>query len=388
MNRDRPVRPTPLLIGLLDMFAFAAHAVRRDGKRKLAVLCAVATLLSANTAFALDCVKARTPAEKTICSNSALQQLDSELNAVYRDALKASSDPKVLSAAQRVWLKKRDAMASAGFFTLQSAYIARINTLRTLRCESLSKPASSRPPGLKAAPAYPDVWEFMPNSGQELTGMVLLPDGDVGLRLNNEKSGEVGFKRFFFDRPLTPEDQCRIRSNVGMAPFPATLPDGRIITIVGGEDWTPRTHCYLGPATSVLVYSTGPQSAAKYPLIEKTFLYVLGKPQHVENGNICESNPSEHFNLRVIALPYFQFMPLPDGSFLVMSTGGRYVGLPGFVMRFNSHFQTRSQILKGKLFIVDTAKLKRWLYRADFRDDALMQRGLLRWLTVKKQGRR
>ncbi|MHB1530038.1 MAG: lysozyme inhibitor LprI family protein [Acidiferrobacteraceae bacterium] len=383
--KHRTIAP-PRVIGRRDKSGPAG----RDIRSRLTALCAVAALLCANAALALDCTKTDTPAKAVICSSPELQRLDGEVSVLYHKALKESSSPGTVRAGQREWLNARDieVAGGAGADALKEIYRTRI---KGLRCELLAEKLGNAPlPKFKTAPVYPDVWGYLPNpKGPDLIGGALLPDGDVGLDLLDEKEGRVDTKRFFFHRPLTHEDRCRIRLNVGGGfLFHATLADGRIITMVGGGDWTPQTHCYLGPTTYATVYSDTPARAGRGTPIEKTFLYVLDKPRRVENGNICESNPSEHFDLRVRALPLLQFMPLPDGSFLVMSLGGPEVGYPSFVLRFNSHFQTKSQILKGKLFVVDTAKLNRWLSHADFGNDELMQRGLLRWLTVKKPGRK
>ena len=331
------------------------------------------------------CTHPRNPTEATICAHPGLRALNTTLNTVYRQAI-TEVTTQALQKQERVWLAQRNALAPTDVAGLKALYRAQI---QNLRCVPWRRLANTPPVLPKVVPNYPDIWGYTSPAGETLWGWALLPKGDVGLKLFNLKEKRIDYQRLFFHRPLTHEDRCRIRFNVGGRPtFHATLADGRIITMVGGEDWTPRTHCYIGPATSVQVYSMDPKSAAKYPPIEKTFLYVLDKPQRVENGNICESNPSEHFDLRVRALPLLQFMPLPDGSFLVMSSGGPEVGYPSFVLRFNSHFQTKSRILKGKLFIVDTAKLNSWLSHADFGNDELMQRGLLRWLMATKPGRK
>ena len=374
-------QPTPVHARLSARPNTDADAVRRMAA--FVAFCALATGLFAQTAYALDCAKPATRAEATICSSSTLQRLDRKTDRLYQEALKGLSSPisvSIFQAGQREWLRKRDAETSAG--GLERAYQQRI---ASLHCVLLRKMRAHTPrPRFKTPPVYPDVWGYLPDpKGPELIGGALLPDGDVGLSFLGEKSGRVEFKRFIFKKPLTSEEKCRIRSNVWPFHAHATLSDGRAITAMLG-DWTPRTHCYMGPASNAVdIYPQGPHSASQE--IEKTFLYVLAKPQHVVNGRFCEAHPAESFTLRVAPLPLVQFLPLPDGTFLVMSSNGRDSGFPDFVMRFDSHFQTKSQILKGKLFIVDTAKLTHFLDHAHYRNYESMQRGLKRWLTGNKQ---
>lgn len=68
-------------------------------------------LLSTEHALAtgMDCTKAVSTVEKSICANTALYALDSQMGAAYRALVKASSEQQVeLRTAQRAWLKSRD----------------------------------------------------------------------------------------------------------------------------------------------------------------------------------------------------------------------------------------------------------------------------------------
>lgn len=388
MNRDRLDRPTRVRAGLLARTVLGVRIVRRSGTVAFATVCALATGLVGNTAYALNCTKPTTRAEAAICASPTLQRLDRELDALYHKALKESASPNTLKRQQQEWLHALNLETSggAGPAILEGAYRGR---MAILHCDLMGK-AVLRPVVLKKLPADPNVWSFLPaTKGPQLFGGVLLPDGDVGLDLYDQRTGQEEFKRFFFARSLSKVDQCRIKLNAAMDGFRfghATLSDGRTIIALPGGSWTPRTHCYLGPVSDAVdIYPEGRHSASQE--IEKTFLYVLDKPEHVVNGSICEANPSESFTLRVMSLPITRFMPLSNGAFLVMSANGRAAGLPDFVMRFNSHFQTKSQILKGRLFIVDTAKLNRWLASDHWTNYGGMQQDLLRWLTDNKQAR-
>lgn len=63
-----------------------------------------------------DCEKAATAIERTICGNTQLRQLDSELAHNYRAAMKhiAPEDLKSLVATQRDWVSDRNSQCAAG----------------------------------------------------------------------------------------------------------------------------------------------------------------------------------------------------------------------------------------------------------------------------------
>lgn len=59
-------------------------------------------------AASFDCDKASTKVEKMICSSAELAKLDDELNRVYEEALKKTTDPAGFKEQQRKWLKERN----------------------------------------------------------------------------------------------------------------------------------------------------------------------------------------------------------------------------------------------------------------------------------------
>lgn len=70
--------------------------------------------VTAAPAFAIDCIKAATPVEKTICGKPALKAADDALGAAY-SALRASLDAAgkaALRGDQLKWLKQRDGICS------------------------------------------------------------------------------------------------------------------------------------------------------------------------------------------------------------------------------------------------------------------------------------
>ena len=74
-------------------------------------LTAVAVLLAAPVAVpaALDCSRARSNAEKMLCSNSRLALADERMAYAFRDAIRRGADPAALMQTQRRWIEIRDA---------------------------------------------------------------------------------------------------------------------------------------------------------------------------------------------------------------------------------------------------------------------------------------
>ena len=82
-------------------------------------------------AASFDCVKASSPAEKTVCAHADLSTLDSDLNAAYNTALSAAATPTTLRDTQRSWIKQRDACGT-NVDCLQHVYNERLERLHTV----------------------------------------------------------------------------------------------------------------------------------------------------------------------------------------------------------------------------------------------------------------
>lgn len=89
-------------------------------------LATVLLLLLPSPAGAIDCSKAESSAEKLICAEPALAQLDAVLNKDY-PAYAAKLGKDAARRAQADWLKTRDACADAA--CLEAAYTARIRKI-------------------------------------------------------------------------------------------------------------------------------------------------------------------------------------------------------------------------------------------------------------------
>ena len=81
----------------------------------------------ANPKPSFDCAKASSFAEKAICSNDDLAQLDVRMSKAYKAQLAATSNITSAKAAQRAWVKKREACGSVA--CIRTLYAARIPEL-------------------------------------------------------------------------------------------------------------------------------------------------------------------------------------------------------------------------------------------------------------------
>ena len=81
----------------------------------------------ANPKPSFDCAKASSFAEKAICSNDDLAQLDVRMSKAYKAQLAATSNIASAKAAQRAWVKKREACGSVA--CIRTLYAARIPEL-------------------------------------------------------------------------------------------------------------------------------------------------------------------------------------------------------------------------------------------------------------------
>ncbi|HEY4358744.1 MAG TPA: lysozyme inhibitor LprI family protein [Acidobacteriaceae bacterium] len=108
-------------------------------------------LLSAISAAALDCARAATPIEKTICREPDLAKSDTELNQLYstlRPEVSTKARPELL-AQQRAWLAERNRECATGEAAcLRKQYAVRLDQLRALNAtaESLGEPLNDVTP--------------------------------------------------------------------------------------------------------------------------------------------------------------------------------------------------------------------------------------------------
>ena len=98
------------------------------------MLSACALLLTQQAlATGMDCTKAASPAEKTLCANTDLYGLDTQMGSTYRELIDAipQAQPE-LRKAQRIWLKNRDQCAE-NIECLDQSYRKRQQSLEAQR---------------------------------------------------------------------------------------------------------------------------------------------------------------------------------------------------------------------------------------------------------------
>lgn len=96
------------------------------------LLCVLVLLATMPAQAVLDCSRARSNAEKMICSNPRLMRADEELAYAWREALRRGIDPQMLRDGQRAWLHDvRDACNDAD--CMVRAYQDRVLELDNLR---------------------------------------------------------------------------------------------------------------------------------------------------------------------------------------------------------------------------------------------------------------
>lgn len=90
------------------------------------------------TAASFDCKKAKTWAEKTICNNKQLSNLDELLAASYKKALANTANKSSLKSDQLAWLGGRDACDDTE--CLKASYTTRIATLNEVVADETPQP--------------------------------------------------------------------------------------------------------------------------------------------------------------------------------------------------------------------------------------------------------
>lgn len=127
----------------------------------------LATLFCTSTSYAagFDCSKAKSPAEKTICSATSLSDLDEILVLSFNKAVAGSADVKALKTAQLDWLKSRD-LCTTSVDCLTNSYTTRLGELINL---------VAKIPDTAAEPPTPTANETETSpapSGETLTGTI------------------------------------------------------------------------------------------------------------------------------------------------------------------------------------------------------------------------
>jgi uncharacterized protein YecT (DUF1311 family) len=105
--------------------------------RKSVLVLAILALASGGQAASFDCTKASSLAEKVICSDRELSDLDDSLSLSYRNALANFDDASEIKVSQRNWLRKRNLCKDKA--CLKQAYVQRLNELITFAPSALPR---------------------------------------------------------------------------------------------------------------------------------------------------------------------------------------------------------------------------------------------------------
>ena len=105
-------------------------ALQSKSTRLAACVAAILFLGSAAQAAGIDCDKAATRTEATICSNADLMKLDRELVVAYRHVIDSNPAAPQLQRVQREWLATRDAGCRTNKACLIATYEDRILEFR------------------------------------------------------------------------------------------------------------------------------------------------------------------------------------------------------------------------------------------------------------------
>lgn len=94
--------------------------------------CIAAVLFAAGTAHAsgIDCDKAATRTEATICANADLMQLDRDLAVAFRHVIDSNPAAPQLKSSQREWLATRDSGCRVNKACLIATYEDRIKEFK------------------------------------------------------------------------------------------------------------------------------------------------------------------------------------------------------------------------------------------------------------------
>lgn len=104
----------------------------KSATRFAARVAAILFVATAAGAAGIDCDKAATRTEATICANGDLMKLDQDLAVAYRGVLDTNPSAASLKSVQREWISTRDAGCRTNKACLIATYEDRIKEFRTL----------------------------------------------------------------------------------------------------------------------------------------------------------------------------------------------------------------------------------------------------------------
>lgn len=344
-------------------------------------------MLSINAqAASFDCAKAGTKVEHIICDTQEISKLDDELSAAYKAAQQDKTNVEKLKQAQKQWMKERNGCADAA--CVQSAYRKRVEQLN-LTQNVAAQPRITQTGAVNAGtnstvkkyPPYPDVWEMqfplLANKQFPALRNVWLDNGDIWFGfISKEKTKKtliegIPLKEFtgitFFSRQTIVFSDANDEVGVGNDTkiklintsskhyFPGTteLADNSyVISSNGSFD----KGCYQGPGgnqltryQSIKTLRTLQPSKVAFLLLDEPITITTGATDGPNRAAACDA-AEETITTRVVSISG-EMLPLGEGGFLLVDRDY------GWVIRFDSNLNTRSELLNKRLFVFDTELL-------------------------------
>jgi hypothetical protein len=108
----------------------------------LLCLCLLSLVAASAHASGINCAKAKTDVEKSICADPKLKEADGAVADAFADALAAASDQNAVRASQRQWLVQRNACPDAGCLTAR--HQERLKELTERTAEAAAKDQAER----------------------------------------------------------------------------------------------------------------------------------------------------------------------------------------------------------------------------------------------------
>ncbi|MBF0118877.1 MAG: DUF1311 domain-containing protein [Desulfobacterales bacterium] len=302
-------------------------------------------------AASFDCSKASTKVEKLVCDDANLSKLDEELGKAYGEAKKKVFD---LNDEQRAWLKSRNKCIDTECLT--NIYRDRINILQNI---SINRPVQN-PPRLtvvqvKKYPPYPDVWgyEFPAKNDRSLAfHAVKIPNGDYFITyISNikERENNPNQKLIFQGISFFSKEKTNLTGDE-YNKFWKKNKENRIkrIRALTFKDGS-KIECSSDYGCNLFSSYLTKEDSQGRTLSRINLIYFSDKPRKI-NISTCDINESlnrDYVKSRVENIHSANFILLEDETFLMFEEEGN------MVIRFDSNFNTKSDLINKHIFVID-----------------------------------
>jgi hypothetical protein len=210
---------------------------------------------------------------------------------------------------------------------------------------------------VKKYPPYPDVWDWVTPFPARMSREVqaaLLPDGDVQLsyRLKSKRptpaeedfpQGDIYSLRLFAKQPVPPPKAFSLPPHHGQ--WRVQLPNGKIIRNPGSGGGGNCFHLFDRVFTVA--------DREENELAHKVLFYVLDHPATFVPSGMCEGMPYNDppFSYRMVTM-VGGLISLEDNTFLIVDREH------GVVIRFDEQWQSKSQLLNQRIFVMDRQEMR------------------------------